>query len=334
MRQKFLTLRAEGTGQTINMEMIMKRFHHYVLSLVAILSCLVAPTEGISSGKTPGDSIARGSKSASRHAANGHSAVQSSGPRIGIISYWEPSSPAWDRVPAQSVVLINPQNGILEPGTNQPVSDLAEWVKLVGRLKKNKIVVIGYVPTGYFDHETCKKTPAPKCQTKDRIRLQVKTYYKRIPSLDGIFYDETSPKGGVSADYNKEYKFLRALNPTGRVTVFNVGTTSVKAVEATNAREHLVLFENSGDEYDKSKDEVTDLTRVARKKGIVVWHLLHTVTSEEKMCSYVAAIAQREADYGYITDIENGDKTWDSLPSYWDAELEAFSAPGNNCPKN
>jgi hypothetical protein len=311
----------------------MKRLHHCVISLAVILGCVVALTEGASLSKIPGGFNARGSKSASRPAAAEHPTAQSSSPRIGIISYWQPSSPAWDRVPAQSVVLINPESGILEPGTDQPVSDLAEWVKLVARLKKNKIVVIGYVPTGYFDHETCKKTPAPKCQTKDRIRLQVKTYYKRIPSLDGIFYDETSPKEGVSADYKKEYKFLRSLNLKGRITVFNVGTTSAEALAATNAREHLVLFENSGDEYDKSKAEVIDLTREARKKGVVVWHLLHTVTAQEKMCSYVAEMAQRGADYGYVTNIENGDLTWDSLPSYWDAELEAFSAPGNNCLK-
>lgn len=311
----------------------MKRLHHCVSSFAVILGCLVAPTQGASLNKIPGGLNTRRSKSASRPAAAERLRAQSSSPRIGIISYWQPSSPAWDRVPAQSVVLINPENGILEPGTNQPVSDLAEWVNLVARLKKNKIVVIGYVPTGYFDHETCKKAPAPKCQTKDRIRLQVKTYYNRIPSLDGIFYDETSPKEGVSADYKKEYKFLRSLNLKGRLTVFNVGTTSAEALAATEAREHLVLFENSGDEYDKSKAEVTDLTREARKKGVVVWHLLHTVTDKEKMCSYVAEMSQRGADYGYVTNIENGDQTWDSLPSYWDPELEAFSSLGSNCPK-
>jgi len=255
--------------------------------------------------------------------------------RIGIISYWEPSSAAWDRVPANSMVLINPHDGILEPNSNQAVHNSSEWVALFSRLKKKNMVVLGYVPTGYFDHVSCKKMPQEKCQTEERIRLQVKTYYQLIPSLDGIFYDETSPKDGVTPNYDKEYALLRSLNSPGHITVFNVGWPSAEAVKAAKAEEHLVLYESSPYNYHENAKLIAAMTREARDKGIIVWHLLHTVCGMEDMCSYVAKMAERGANYGYVTNIgghwEAGENTWGSLPTYWEDELAAFS--GQPCPK-
>ena len=254
--------------------------------------------------------------------------------RIGIISYWNLSSSSWDRVPEGSIVLVNPNSGILQTDSNQPVQDSAGWAQLVDRLKKKNITVLAYVPTGYFTHSGCKKVPEPECQTKERIALQVKTYYQLIPSLAGIFYDETSPKEGGPSDYNKEYQLLRSINVPGRLTVFNVGWSSEEAVNATKAGEHLVLYESGPFNYEKDAEKITTVTRHARAKGIFVWHLLHSVCRED-MCSYVAKMADRGANYGYITNIGGdwraGEDTWGSVPRYWDEELAAFSAPGKPC---
>lgn len=254
--------------------------------------------------------------------------------RIGIISYWNLSSPAWDSVPAGSTLVINPNNGILQPNSDQPVRDASGWRQLVDRLGKKNIVVLAYVSTGYFTHGNCKNVPEPKCQTKERISLQVKTYYQSIPSLAGIFFDEASPREEGPSDYNDEYSLLRSLNSTGHVTLFNVGWSSEAAVKATKPGEHLVLYESSPFNYMKDAQAITTLTRNAREKGIIVWHLLHSVCRE--MCSYVAEMASRGANYGYVTEIggdwEAGENTWGSLPNYWDEELAAFSALGTPCP--
>lgn len=305
----------------------MKRPHGYILFLLVILSCAVAPISP--QAHAPGPFSQPADKDA----------VKAPDIRIGIISYWELSSPAWDRIPANSLVLINPHDGILNSNDDKPVPDAAEWVQLFDRLKKKNVMVLGYVPTGYFDHVSCKKTPKQDCQTEPRIRRQVETYYKLIPSLAGIFYDETSPQpeAEATADYGKEYEMLRSINMPGRITVFNVGWSSDKAVDATKLGEHLVLYESSPYGYHEDEKQITATTLKARNRGITVWHLMHSVCSKEDMCSYVAKMAERGANYGYVTNIggdwQAGENTWGSLPPYWEEELAAFSAPGKPCDK-
>lgn len=313
----------------------MKRVYSVILFLPVILSCTAIPPLGASSGATVPVFLQTQITKSVSHPTD-KAATKGSDIRIGIISYWEASSAAWDRVPADSLVLINPNDGILETNGNQPVQNSSAWIQLVDRLRKKSIVVLGYVPTGYFDRGPCKKDSQPKCQPEARIRLQVKTYYQLIPSLAGIFYDETSPKEGLPDDYNKEYGLLRSMNLPGRITVFNVGWPSDAAVKATRAGEHLVLYESSPYKYQKNADAITALTRSARDKNIIVWHLIHSACRED-LRSYVAQMAERCANYGYVTNVggdwEAGENTWGSLPPYWDEELAAFSAAGKACAK-
>lgn len=316
----------------------MKRPYSYTLALLVMLGCIASLPLGASSGAISPSFPQVTAPEPSLRPAN-QDTVKVAGLHIGIISYWCLSSTAWDRVPADSLVLINPEDGILKAKDDKAVPDSLEWAQLFERLKQKNVMVLGYVPTGYFDHVSCKKKPKPKCQTEARIRRQVETYYQLMPSLAGIFYDETSPKKEKGADYDKEYELLRSINMSGRITVFNVGTASDKAVKATRKGEHLVLFESSPKEYDDKEQAklIAALTREARDNGIIVWHLMHSVSSAEDMCAYVAKMAERGANYGYVTNIggdwENGDQTWNSLPPYWEEELAAFSAPGKPCAK-
>lgn len=316
----------------------MKRRYSYLLSLLVMLGCIASLPLSASSG---GTSLlffqAPAAKTSIR--LTDQDTVKVSGLRIGIISYWDLSSAAWDHVPAGSMVLINPEDGILEAKSDKAVPDASEWVHLFECLKEKNVTVLGYVPTGYFDHVSCKNKPKPKCQTAARIRRQVETYYQLMPPLAGIFYDETSRENGKGNDYDKEYELLRSINAAGRITVFNVGTPSDKAVKATRAGEHLVLFESSSEEYDDKEQvkKIVALTCEARDKGIIVWHLIHSVPSAENMCSYVAKMGERGANSGYVTNIggnwEKGENTWGSLPPYWEEEIAAFSATGNPCAK-
>lgn len=305
----------------------MKRPHHSTLTLLVVLGFFAAqhltaldPARAFSLGLRATDS----------------DEVKSSPTRIGIISYWNLDDKGWETVPKGSLVLINPEDGVLEGGTDNPVNDLAKWQDLFKKLKDRKLNVLGYVQTGYFDHETCKTKPKANCQLVKRIKLQVKTYYDKFTGLDGIFFDETSPQESneATADYKKEYELLRSMNFPGRITVFNVGWTSEKAVQATKKGEHLVLYESHPDGYVKDADLITKLTSDAHQRGIIVWHLLHSVTEVSDMCTYVKEMNKRGADYGYITNIggnwEQGENTWGSLPPYWADELSAFE--NQRCP--
>lgn len=308
----------------------MKRRNNYIFTLLVLLGCVAASQEragssGISRVFHQADACERVLRPAEKDTAD------ALGLRIGIISYWDLSSPAWDRVPPDSMVLINPESGILELNSDKVVSDSLKWVALFERLKKKHLKVLGYVPTGYFDHVSCKDKP--NCATEARIRRQVATYYELMGALDGIFYDETSPKpeDEKTADYKKEYTLLRSINKKGRITVFNVGWASCKAVDATDKGEYLVLYESSAEGYADQK--VSDVTHEARQRGIIVWHLLHSVGKTADMCSYVARMAQLGANYGYVTDVPEGELTWNSTPSYWGDELAAFLQPGKPCAK-
>jgi hypothetical protein len=214
------------------------------------------------------------------------------------------------------------------------VDDWQAWKQLADTLK-NK-VVLGYVPTGYFDHVGCQKVEEPKCQSVSRIRLQVKTYYEKIPNLSGIFFDEASPKEKGPSDFKKEYELLRSTNLPGHLTVFNVGSPSVDAVKFTKPGEHLVLYESSPFKYLRDAKEISALTCNAQEKGIVVWHLIHSVCRED-MHEIVTKVIESRANYGYVTDVggdwEAGENTWGRLPRYWEDELAAFSAQGAPCPR-
>src|SRR5260370_39078021 len=103
------------------MEEFMKRRRNYILSLLVILGSVAALLLGASSGR-----ISRvfhqayASESASRPTKKD----TVSDLRIGIISYWHRTSLAdWDSVPANSLGMINPDSGILDPTSDNVNSD-------------------------------------------------------------------------------------------------------------------------------------------------------------------------------------------------------------------
>jgi hypothetical protein len=273
--------------------------------------------------------------------------------RMAVVSYWEPDSLNWNLVPDNSLVVINPVSGILKGDTYDALKgdELKKWVDRAKGLKERGMTVLAYVPTGAFSHTNCKPKEG-ECQPVDRIRLQVNTYYNEFKTkdakskaekllVDGIFYDEASPNDGAPQDYNKEYELLRSLNKppqspnTPRMTAFNVGWYSEKAVEATHKGEHLVLYESTPYDYHESAAEIKAETQKAWCKGVVVWHLLHSVCDTKDMCRYVKMMAERGASYGYVTNIggewKKGDQTWNILPKFWDDELKVFLTPNKTC---
>ncbi len=115
----------------------MKRRNNYIFTLLVLLGCIAASQEragssGMSRVFNHADGCGRVSRPAEKDTDNG------SGLRIGIISYWDLSSPAWDRVPAGSMVLINPDSGILDLNSDKVVSDSKKWVALFERLKNQQ----------------------------------------------------------------------------------------------------------------------------------------------------------------------------------------------------
>jgi hypothetical protein len=238
---------------------------------------------------------------------------------MGIISYWNHSDSNWARVPDGSIVVINPESGILDPTHRDGVvDDIDDWKRLVKGLRDRNVSALGYVPTGHFNHTDCPRTDCKRCESQDRISKQVAAYHRHLPSLQGLFFDETSPyTPRQSADFAAEFSMLRNLAKGWKV-VFNVGGSQSAAVEGACPTDELVLYESPPDRYDH--DQVKAVTSLAAAKGIAVWHLILGVREPTEMRNRVELMRKAGARFGFVSS------DWNSMPSYWDEEVKAFIA--------
>lgn len=260
------------------------------------------------------------------------SSVASANTDIGVISYWGTNATLYDRLPEGSVALVNPDNGIfLSAGqTRTLVPNLSQYQTIVKNAADRDIVMLGYVPTGYFNH-TCDVIG--QCQTWDRIEAQVKAYFENIPHLEGIFFDEAAPAAWDCNAFPAEYQRLRDIvykyNDVATIA-YNAGVPDNCAVAGAEAGDILVLFENDQNAYAAQAQNVYVSTMTALNKGVTTWHLIHSVKTLEGLNAVFAQAKSTNVDLFYATDIggnwQAGENTWGSLPSYWDQEVAMLSA--------
>lgn len=249
--------------------------------------------------------------------------------KAGVISYWGTTASTYDKLPVGALALINPDNGIFvsaDQGTKLPV--LTEFKSIVKKAAKRGVHMLGYVPTGYFDH-SCNTNGV--CQTWKRIEAQVKAYFANFPALEGIFFDEVSPRNWNCAAFPAEYQLLRdivAKYKSSATIAFNAGAPDNCVVSGVNSGEIVVLFENSFAEYKAQSENIKVSTQTALAKKAIPWHLVHTVKTTEDMRTAASQAKTSGATYFYCTDIggnwQAGENTWGSLPPYWNDELLLF----------
>lgn len=250
-------------------------------------------------------------------------------PNLAVVSYWGQRVENFDRIPDGTIALINPNSGILaRDSIDTPVNDLDIYKPVFRRAKAHDLHLYGYVPTGYFRHD-CNSDG--KCQTWERIEEQVKTYFEKMPTLQGIFFDETAPADYDCALFAAEYEKLRALvakyRPGGKI-IFNVGMPDTCAVNASVSGEMIVLFENDGQHYVNDYTKIKAATNLARSRDVRVWHILNNIPADQ--LDIVLRAAQVYApDYLYAIDVSGdwqaGFDTYGDLPVYWKAEVKALT---------
>lgn len=249
---------------------------------------------------------------------------------IGTISYWGTDTALYNRLPANSLALVNPDNGIfISAGqTTTLARDLASYRNIVDMQAARGVRMLGYVPTGYFNHQ-CNQNGV--CQTWERIEAQVRAYFTEIPNIAGIFFDEVSSSTWNCSAFPQEYQKLRTIvnhYRPGAFIAFNAGVPDNCVVAGVNAGEIAVLFESSYSEYLANANNVAVSTATARQKGVLVWHLVHTVKTVQQMENVIENARSQSVNYVYATDIggnwQAGENTWGSLPVYWDQELLAI----------
>ncbi|KAJ3007222.1 hypothetical protein HKX48_009244 [Thoreauomyces humboldtii] len=257
-------------------------------------------------------------------------AVGATATYIGTPSYWQPSTAVFDQIPASSLALINPENGIYagEQTTNLS-SQLSSFLPIVPSLQARSVIVQGYVPTGYFNH-SADCNIAGVCQTLTRIEAQIQAYYQQFPTLDGIFFDEVSPSVYNCSDFAPEYARLRTLAQSyggaHALLTYNTASADLCAVAAANRNEMVVLFEDLASNYPPAgRSDLVAATNAARAAGVKSWHIVNTAPDLAVLLPSVAAYAP---DYFYATNIganwQAGDNTYGEPPTYWASEIAAF----------
>jgi hypothetical protein len=251
--------------------------------------------------------------------------VEQTEPQIGVVSYWGIDPNLYNQLPEDSLALINPASGIFNDQGTTLTSNLSAYQTIVAEQYERGVNLLGYVPIGFFNHDC---DIANKCQTWSRIKAQVEAYFANMPELQGIFFDEAAPSVWDCAAFVGEYQQLREIvyqyNPDAMIA-FNPGAASHCVVDATEEDEIVVLFENDQAAYFAQAQDIADTTIAAQDKGVLIWHLIHSVKTPADMDMLVKEAQQRGADYVYVTDTggnwQAGENTWGSPPPYLEQEV-------------
>lgn len=238
--------------------------------------------------------------------------------KIGYISYWGDNIAKYDSILEGSIAVINPSDGILvsQGQKFKPVQNIQAFKFIVQKLHSRNVKVLGYVPTGYFNHEC---SIIGKCQEWARIRKQVEVYYREIPTIDGIFFDEAAPSKWDCGAFPNEYESLRTIvnsNAKNAIIAYNAGVADNCVVSGLIKDEIGVLFEAGPKEYLNQKDNLIASSNAAHEKGAKVWHLVHSLSEPALLNKILNITLIYGADYFYSSPIggdwQNGQNTWAS----------------------
>lgn len=252
--------------------------------------------------------------------SSGGSGSTSGKPALGAISYWALSN-QYDQLPSGALTVVNPSNGIMSGQTLNLSPDVPLYATIVTKAAARNVSMLGYVPTGYFKHACDIDT---RCQTWTRIEAQVQAYFRNLPGVTGIFFDETSMSPWNCSAFVAEFQQLRNIvhkyKAQARIA-FNVADPTPCVVDAVAAGEILVQFEDTAAVYLNQAAALDAGTAAARAKGVVSWHLIFAATTVADLNSvYTQAVSSR-ADLFYATDVATSTGLWNTLPAYWTQQL-------------
>jgi len=139
-------------------------------------------------------------------------------------------------------------------------------------------------------------------------------------NVDGIFFDEASSNCDNVGFYEEINQHTKQFD-SNKIVVLNPGVSIPKCY--SEAGDIFVVFEDTYDEY---KNWQPSLWESKPQNKDRFWHLIHT-TNEADVADAIIKSKQRNAGYVYVTDDTTRDNPWDTLPSYWDRELELVNDP-------
>ncbi|MGB2832519.1 MAG: spherulation-specific family 4 protein [Methylotenera sp.] len=211
------------------------------------------------------------------------------------LSFWDEMTVAAGQV--NITAIMNPNSG----PSNAVNSD---YTAAVGAFRAAGGKVIGYVSTQYgaLDASTV---------------LADVNAYKNFYTIDGIFLDEMSNLSIDAPYYQSLYTSIKMEQSSYQI-FGNAGTNTPK--EYASAADVLITFENQTGYSSNTPDAWTTNYSASHFAN-----LLYNVSTTAEMQAAVSLAASRNVGYIYVTN-DSGANPWDTLPSYWNAEVAAVSA--------
>jgi Spherulation-specific family 4/Peptidase inhibitor family I36 len=268
----------------------------------------------------------------SSYRVNRPASVSTGMPATGVISYWQPG--AYATLPANSVALINPANGIV--GASPATID--SYRQIVTSAKSRGVKLLVYVPAGYgLRDPNATNGAGSKGQSLAGIKAQISAYVSAFgaANLYGVFFDEAdyayavgqTACGLAASEYPALSAYVRSLGL--QTSAWNPGWVGSNFcyIEAAQRGDIVVDFERDLAAYQTDAFLAADLSggqSRANARGVKTWNLIHSAAGSAGLKTALDLLRTRKPDYAYVTDIggnwQAGDNTWGSPPAYWDAE--------------
>lgn len=206
--------------------------------------------------------------------------------------------------PRVSVTAIfNPASG---PGTSTD----AAYAPALAALRAAGGRALGYVHTQNADGSL---------RAAATVHAEVDAYATLYGTIDGIFVDEMTSNLANAPYYASLYTYVKS-NHAGYTVVGNPGTDVPQAYAA--AADVLVTAED----FQSAYADYTPRSWTQSKPASGFASILHDAPASTLSATLAQAQAQN-VGYVYVTDDGADGNPYDSLPSYWLAEVNAVSAP-------
>jgi len=242
------------------------------------------------------------------------SATLSAQARLGVPSYAQPGSGAWDAWQAVGpgglgLMIVNLNNG--DDETYDPTVD-----KAVQQARKKGIFVLGYTYTKYGARD-------PKI-----VRQKVDAVYRNY-LVDGMFFDEAptncndanSYAGTQFLYYQELMNHVRAKQAGARLTVLNPGVYIANDCWMSIA--NIVMnWENPG--LTNYEQNYVDYPWTHKYSPDRFWHIIYGVPATD-LPKIQALAQQRNAGWLYVTD-RGGNNPYALPPTYWKAAAATIAA--------
>lgn len=233
--------------------------------------------------------------------------LSASATEILVPAYFYPSSDPnlsfWDEMTAAASQGVG-ITAIMNPNSGPSNAVNSDYTTAVNDFRAAGGKVIGYVSTQYGARDA------------NAVLADVNAYHN-FYAIDGIFLDEMHNISATLAYYQTLRTSISGIN-AGYKVFGNVGSNTLEGY--TSAADVLITFENQTGYASNIPDAWT-----ANYSANHFANLVYNIDIATEMQTIVGLTQNRNVGYIYVTN-DSAANPWDTLPSYWSAEVAAVSA--------